>query len=83
MYESRGVGLNTGRTYINRAVFNSTQVFAVPDGGAFTYYLVGRARVISQGSGDNEFSLIHAKWTITAKGAVAVEFLKIEYECRG
>lgn len=83
LFQARGVGLNSGRTYIHRAVFNETQVFAVPDGGAFTYDLVGRAHGIVQGSGDNDFFLIHAKWTINAEGVVAVDFLEIEFECRG
>ena len=83
LFQARGVGLDSGRSYNHRGVFNETQVFAVPDGGAFTYDLVGRAHGIVQGSGDNDFFLIHAKWTINANGVVAVDFLDIEFECRG
>lgn len=82
-FHSRGEGLSSGRSYIYRAVYNETQVFAVLEGGAFTYDLVGRAHGIVQGSGDNDFFLIHAKWTINAEGVVAVDFLDIEFECRG
>lgn len=82
-FKSHGTGLYSGRRYVHNAVFNETQIFAVPDGGAFTYKSVVRAHGIVQGDADNDFFLIHAKWTINANGDVAVEFLDIEFQCRG
>jgi len=81
--EARGTGLTSGRAFLHRAVFNDKQVFAVPDGGAFTFDLVGRAHGITQGQSDNDFFFIHAKWTINATGEAVVDFLRIETQCRG
>ena len=55
----------------------------MPDGGAFTFDLVGRAHGITQGQSDNDFFFIHAKWTINATGEAVVDFLRIETQCRG
>jgi hypothetical protein len=82
-FKAHGTGLYSGLRYVHNAVFNETQIFAVPDGGAFTYDLVARAHGIVQGRADNDFFLIHAKWTINATGVVAVEFFDVEWDCRG
>lgn len=80
---SRGAGLSSGNRYEGRGVVNSLQVYAVPDGGAFTYQQVVRMHGIVQGSADNDFFLIHAKWTINAEGTVVVEFFNVDWQCRG
>ena len=54
-FQSRGVGVNSGRTYIHRAVFTRRRFFAVPMAAALPRTF-GDAHGIVQGSGDTDFS---------------------------
>jgi len=79
---STGVGLTSNRRYEGLGVANTVQVYAVPDGGAFTYESVVRMHGIVQGSGDNYCYLINAKWTINAEGAISVDTFSVDWQCR-
>ena len=80
---ANGDGVLTGASYVRRGNSNTTQVFAAPFHGAFTYTQVFRIRNIVQGGADNDAFLVHAKWTINAAGEVSVDVFKVESECRG
>lgn len=79
----RGAGTVTGHRYIGSGVFNTVQVFAAPENGAFQYVTSYHEIGITQGPADNSWFVVRAKWTIDATGKVAVEQFSVEWECRG
>jgi hypothetical protein len=78
-----GEGVWTGTKYRGIGGGNTMQVYAVPEGGAYTYNETFRMHDIVQGSTDNGFFTLHARWTINANGRVASESFNFERSCRG
>ena len=82
-FKSSGQGLWSGLRYRGTGNANTTQIFAVPSGGAFTYTSTFRMLGIVQGASDNSVFTLRAKWTINASGQVTVDRFDVESECRG
>jgi hypothetical protein len=77
----RGVGQETGASYVVRETFNN--VLERKDPGANEYTFVFKISIIGRGVVDNYLYKARAHMTLNANGDVTVRFLDFGATCRG